>query len=42
MIVGGTETTTQYDLLNRDGRSFFKDSVYKLESLDMQDFTGMS
>lgn len=37
---GGGEIVTQHNLLTRDGRSFFRDSIYNLESLDMQDALG--
>lgn len=37
---GEEEIVTQHNLLTRDGRSFFRDSIYNLESLDMQDALG--
>lgn len=39
-VGGEEEIVTQHNLLTRDGRSFFRDSIYNLESLDMQDALG--
>lgn len=40
ILLGEEEIVTQHNLLTRDGRSFFRDSIYNLESLDMQDVLG--